>query len=133
MAAKPADALLRRIPSVETILRSEATRALLVEFPRWAVTAAIRQVLEDLRAELRGHEGAQPDGGEGPPAIAPETLAPRIARLARPSLRRVINATGVVLHTNLGRAPLSARALAAVQGIAAGYCTLEYDPERRER
>ena len=51
----------------------------------------------------------------------------------RPSLRRVINATGVVLHTNLGRAPLAERALARVQEIARGYSNLEYDPGERAR
>jgi L-seryl-tRNA(Ser) seleniumtransferase len=148
MAAKPPDAseVLRRIPSVEKILRSEAIGALLLEHPRWAVTAAIRQVLDELRTELRQDASAWGPSAAGAPALladaqpattALETaiaaLLPRIARLARPSLRRVINATGVVLHTNLGRAPLSQRALAAVQDIGAGYSTLEYDPERRER
>jgi L-seryl-tRNA(Ser) seleniumtransferase len=144
MAAKPPDAseILRRIPSVEKILRSEAISALLLEHPRWAVAAAVRQVVDELRTELRQNPYAVRPAGAGAPTPLEETqpaattiaaLLPRIARLARPSLRRVINATGVVLHTNLGRAPLSQRALAAVQDVGAGYSTLEYDPERRER
>ena len=67
------------------------------------------------------------------PAIGGPALAARVSAFLRPSLRRVINATGVVLHTNLGRAPLAERALARVQEIARGYSTLEYDPGERAR
>jgi len=110
------DAALRRIPSVEKVLRSEAARPLLARHPRWAVTAAVRRALAERREEIRQ---------TGDVVADEELLLRRVARLARPSLRRVINATGVVLHTNLGRAPLSPAALAAVADIGAGYSTLE--------
>src|SRR5437773_7142341 len=128
--AVDASEAFRRIPSVDEILRWEATRALLVSYPRWAVIRAVRELLEEVRGHARQQQSTPADVES---AVRMEVLAPRIARLARTSLRRVINATGVVLHTNLGRAPLSDRALAAVQEIGGGYSTLEYDPERRER
>lgn len=61
------------------------------------------------------------------------SVAVELSSLVRPSLRRVINATGVVLHTNLGRAPLSARAVDRVTQIARGYCNLELDLDEGER
>src|SRR5207245_6147525 len=71
--------------------------------------------------------GAPPAGGWGPAVRA------CLERLAAPSFVPVINATGVVLHTNLGRAPLAATALAAMHRIAAGYASLEYDVGRGSR
>ena len=81
-------------------------------FPRELIVDEIRRVLEDTRRELR--TGADPLPIEG-------RVRDGLAALARPSLRGVINATGVVLHTNLGRAPLGAH------GSIAGYSNLEYD------
>src|SRR5262245_59663092 len=66
-------------------------------------------------------------------AIAALEVAGPAAQLARPALRRLINATGVVLHTNLGRAPLAASARAAIDEVARGYSNLEYDLARGER
>jgi L-seryl-tRNA(Ser) seleniumtransferase len=94
------------------------------------VVAAVRAEIEDRRRAL---EVASAGAASPPLLIDPGALSARIQRLLRPSLRRVVNATGVVLHTNLGRAPLPARALARVQEIARGYCSLEYDADRRER
>jgi L-seryl-tRNA(Ser) seleniumtransferase len=116
----------RSVPSVEATLQSAAGAALLARHPRWAVVQAVREALALVRERLVADQGA----GD---LLAEAGLEERIRSLVRPSLRRVINATGVVLHTNLGRAPLSERALAALQEIGAGYCTVEYDPERRER
>lgn len=86
------------------------------------LVGAIRDVLD----RARSHGGSEPEGG-WMAAIQSE-----LERTSRPSLVRVINATGVVLHTNLGRAPLAQRALDAMQE-AAGYCTLEYDIDAGER
>ena len=91
--------------------------------PRSLQKAGANQVLEQLRQAARAGNGPEPwdlDRLAGEARRAAEELA-------RPGLRRVVNATGVVLHTNLGRAPLSARAVAAVTGVAAGYASLEYD------
>jgi L-seryl-tRNA(Ser) seleniumtransferase len=118
--------ILRQLPSVEEVLRSPVGTALLSDHPRWAVVAAARAEIEARRADL------SQDAARGV-AIRSTALADRVAALLRPSLRRVINATGVVLHTNLGRSPLAARALARVQEVARGYSNLEYDPARRGR
>jgi len=122
--------LLRRLPSVDDVLRSAAGVALLSDNPRWAVVAAARAEIDERRRALRSDPDEAPRIEEG---IEASTLAARVERLQTPSLRRVVNATGVVLHTNLGRAPLPARALARVQEIARGYSNLEYDTAGRER
>ena len=134
------NAALRQLPSVEDVLRSPDGVALLSDHPRWAVVAAARAEIAHRRAELlraeSPHEVDSPAAPSDPLEIAPilrPALAARVTAFLRPSLRRVINATGVVLHTNLGRAPLAARALARVQDVARGYSNLEYDPAQRAR
>jgi L-seryl-tRNA(Ser) seleniumtransferase len=90
-------------------------------------TAIAREVLAERRAELLGGAAA------GDPEAVEADLLDRARRRAEPSLRRVLNATGVIVHTNLGRAPLAAAARAAVARAAAGYCNLELDLEAGER
>ena len=103
----------RRLPSVDAVLREAGPLDARV---RVRLTAAVRELL----AERRG-------GGEGLDAATAARLArERLADRDRPTLRRVLNATGVVLHTNLGRAPLSARAIDAIRD-AAGAVSVEYD------
>jgi L-seryl-tRNA(Ser) seleniumtransferase len=118
-------ALLRRLPSVEEVLQEPATRALLERLPRWAVLEGVRETLE--RARRRILTGGAP----------PEDLAAAAAALAnakaRPSLRRVINATGVILHTNIGRACLPEAALQAALEAGRAYSTLEFDLEAGTR
>jgi L-seryl-tRNA(Ser) seleniumtransferase len=111
---------LRDLPSVDQLLRDER----LASEPHDLVVAAARSVLESARAEIG--TGADP----GP--IVDRVLA-ELARARRPSLRRVLNATGVLVHTNLGRAPLSDAALRRVAEVGAGYSNLEYSLERGER
>jgi L-seryl-tRNA(Ser) seleniumtransferase len=105
--------------------------------PRWAVVEAARRAIAGRRdAILRGQAGEDGDGAAGAGralAIDPREVAAAAAELVRPALRRVINATGVVLHTNLGRAPLADAARAAIDEVAAGYSNLEYDLARGER
>ena len=113
---------LRHLPSVDRVLRSDTATALLSRYPRWAVVSSVRTALAERRR-----------AATSPAAPVADDLEDRIKALLRPSLRPLINATGVVLHTNLGRAPLSARALAAIAGIAPGYSTLEYDPDEGRR
>ena len=115
--------LLRRIPKVDELLRAPALAALEAEAP--ALTAAVRAELEELRARvLDGGCDDLPDEG----ALCAAVTA-RVRRAGLPSLRPVVNGTGVVLHTNLGRACLSPQAAEAAQAAARSYSTLEYDVE----
>ncbi len=110
---------LRDLPAIDELLR--AAPALLNEYGREAVVRALRQVVDEARQAVRAG-GAVPSEAE-----LLTRAAVLLAGAARPTLRPVINATGVILHTNLGRAPLSAEALAALMEVGSGYSTLEYD------
>jgi len=113
----------RKLPSVSTLLESDGVRALLDQAPRSVVVDAVRATIDVAR------NGSVPKSdAEWITAI---TNALSLAQ--RPSLRRVINATGVVLHTNLGRAPLATAAIDAIREAASGYSNLEYDIERGNR
>jgi L-seryl-tRNA(Ser) seleniumtransferase len=115
----------RALPSVNALLESDGVRALLEDAPRALVTLAVRDAIDASRAEPAR---APTD----PPAWTTAVRAALDARTRR-SLRPVINATGVVLHTNLGRAPMPAAALDAIATAAAGYSNLEYDLSAGER
>ena len=123
--AKPA---LRTLPSVERLLSHPSLEALTAEVPRSLRVAAVRDTLDEVRESLRREGAAAPDLD----ALA-RVAAMRARTASLPALRRVLNATGVVLHTNLGRAPLSERARRAVAEVASGYCSLEYDLEAGKR
>lgn len=115
----------RRIPAVDALLGAPAFAPLLERASRGRVTAALRAVQAELRRRLTRGD-ATPDGIEQPDWYAEHTAA-QLSRMDRPSLRPVINATGVVLHTNLGRALLPEPARAAMQAAATSYSNLEYD------
>jgi L-seryl-tRNA(Ser) seleniumtransferase len=115
----------RTLPSVGVLLESAELAPLLERAPRSLVTDAIRFVIETAR-----ENPAAAPGDLGSWARAVEA---RLTISERPSLRPVINATGVVLHTNLGRAPLAAVALEAIVETAAVACNLEYDLEKGTR
>ena len=114
----------RALPSVGALLERAPVRALLDTAPRTLLVDAVRATV----AEARESATAPRDDDAWAAAIAA-----RLAELSRPSLRRVINATGIVLHTNLGRAPLADAALDAIGSIAGGYSNLELDLERGVR
>jgi L-seryl-tRNA(Ser) seleniumtransferase len=115
--------LLSSLPSVEKILQSDTARALVDEFGRPLTTDAIRATLDSLRSELASQRR------DVPPPLDAILLGTRrlLGDWTRESVQRVINATGVVLHTNLGRAPLSHAAIEAMSRVALGYSDLEYD------
>ncbi len=123
--------LRREIPAVDRLLGSPSFAPLLAASPRTLVHAALMRVQQRLRERI-GNGVPAPDGFKDPEWYARETEA-ELASLRRPSLRPVINATGVVLHTNLGRAPLADAAIDAIIRTARGYSTLEYDIERGAR
>ena len=117
----------RHIPSIEILLRRPRLVAAADGHGRERVADAARRAAAELRGQLQS-------GGSGLPSsesaaadwIEAQTLG-ALREASVPSLRRVINATGVILHTNLGRAPLAAAAVARVADVAAGYSNLEYD------
>jgi L-seryl-tRNA(Ser) seleniumtransferase len=108
----------RALPSVSSLLDTAGVRALLGTAPRALVVNAVRDVVARVR-EL----GTAPADEEA----WTQAVAERLSTARRPSLRPVINATGVVLHTNLGRAPLARAALDAIEAVASGYSNLEYE------
>ena len=117
----------RDIPSVDQILKHPRTEQLLGAYGHAWTVSAIREVLDELRQSL-------PNLAEIPSdAELENSLESILQKQSQPSLRPVINATGVLLHTNLGRAPLSQAALAAVESVACGYSTLEYDLTKGKR
>ncbi len=123
-------ALLRRIPSIDRLLGAPELRALADECPHVLLREAAQQAVAEIRQLILDEQA-------GPSSVDPETAAARAAALAKhlmqPSLRRVINVTGTLLHTNLGRAPLCQAALQAVEEVSRGYSNLEYDLEAGRR
>ncbi len=106
----------RALPSVDRLLRLTGVEALTAARPRALVVQAAREAVAEVRAARAGA-----------PADWTALVTTHLDRLATPTLRRCVNATGVVLHTNLGRAPLAPAALAAMQEAAGGYSSLEFD------
>lgn len=113
----------RHVPQVQRLLEPPAALALAAAYGRAALTDACRVVLDDVRGAIASGALAAVPVDDDLIAAAGQKLAAR----RRAGLRRVINATGIVLHTNLGRAPLAAEAIAAIADVAAGYCNLEFD------
>jgi L-seryl-tRNA(Ser) seleniumtransferase len=123
---------LRVIPSIEQLRQRAAMRALETRYGRGALTDALRAETAGLRDRLASGRIAAVTVDEAIDEIEIGAEA-RLRAAMRPSLVRVINATGVIVHTNLGRAPLSAAALARMTEIAGGYANLEYDVARGAR
>jgi L-seryl-tRNA(Ser) seleniumtransferase len=118
------NAPLRDIPSVQKLLESPRLQPLLDRYTHRAVAARVRGYLQELRQQLR----LQGNGHTVPPAEElAERFAQRIELDERPPLRPVINATGILLHTGLGRAPLADEALQALLSVARGYASVELD------
>lgn len=131
-SAPAKDSALRAIPAVDQLLRSKSMAELQSKVGLGQLTAIAREVTEEMRAEIQsGALVAQ--GREELLAHAVAQIRLRGEKDLRSSIRRVINATGVILHTNLGRAPLSEAARNAINREAAGYCTLEFDSETGSR
>ena len=114
----------RDLPSVNTLLETTAVHSLLEQHPRRVVLDAVRSAIDAARAAGDFHRTEQQ---------WIESIASAVRNRTQPSLRRVINATGVVLHTNLGRAPLADAAIRAIEEVAEGFSNLEYDLETGQR
>ncbi|MCO6436188.1 MAG: L-seryl-tRNA(Sec) selenium transferase [Phycisphaerae bacterium] len=127
--SQPARELLRSLPSVSSLLEHEEVADWLQGLPRSLVVLSLQSALENFRREILAGRIFEPVDDSVVLAVAEEELL----RRSMPSLRRVINATGIVLHTGLGRAPLSAAAIEAVAEGCGGYCSLEIDLETGRR
>ncbi len=118
---------LRALPSVEVVLQNEDTKGLISQYGRPLTTEAIRSILSEARK-------AYQELGSIPalPSLLVQVQS-RLSEWTAPTLIPVINATGVILHTNLGRAPLSRASVRAMQIVAEGYSNLEFDLESGKR
>jgi L-seryl-tRNA(Ser) seleniumtransferase len=118
---------LRQIPSVDQLIKTETVMNCISEYGRPLTVQAIRKVLEEVRSIH----------SDGDPIPVEEDLLNRVigklASWTAPTLQPVINATGVILHTNLGRAPISSSAIQAIKTAASGYSSLEYQLEKGRR
>ncbi len=122
---------LRHLPPVQAVLEARPALWLAQRFSRAEVVEAVRAALEEARVAVRADPDAPLPDCSGEAFF--EDLAARILAARRPRLRPVINATGIIIHTNLGRAPLAPEALDAVREAACGYANLELDLETGKR
>jgi L-seryl-tRNA(Ser) seleniumtransferase len=123
--------LLRQLPQVDALLGSSGMASLLKAYSRQEVADTLRAALHTLRGELKaGRLNQLPDFGS---AAFAQSLAEKIESERQPNLRPAINATGIIIHTNLGRARLAPEALAAMQAVGAGHSNLELDLETGRR
>jgi len=124
-------ALLRRVPSVDELLLRPGLVALCREVERSFVVETTREVLEGLRREITSGEALTDEVLH--PAAIEQRIVNAMQKEFAPSLQPVINASGVILHTNLGRAPLSAHVVEEIRRTATQYSNLEYDLEAGAR
>ncbi len=125
-----ADNPFRRLPAVNDILDAVPVRSLSSAHAHATILAAVRSELDDLRQRIQRDESLE--GASDAEAVARRVVA-RIERETRPNLRTVVNATGIVLHTNLGRAPMAEDAAQAAYEAARGYLNLELDLDDGKR
>lgn len=118
---------LRRIPSIDSLLNSDEAISLIHDYGRDQVLFSLRQVLDDLRNRSKIKED------NFSKIFIFEQAKAKLTKIFFPTLLPVINATGVILHTNLGRAPLSSETIQSMQTIGSSYNTLEYDLEKGKR
>jgi L-seryl-tRNA(Ser) seleniumtransferase len=122
--------LLRRLPRIDDLMNHPRLRPLLDKAPKALALRVVREVVEEVRQAILGESKTPPD-------TDPDTIAARAAERLQdnqaPSLRRVINATGVILHTGLGRAPLPKAAQAALKDVTDGFSNVQADLETGER
>lgn len=118
---------LRELPSVDQLLQTPQSQEWVALYGRPLTVEAIRSGLNEARAHY-GRQGSLPER-----QALLQAIADTLEMWAAPTLQPVINAAGVILHTNLGRAPLSQAALQAIQNVSQGYSTLEYDLKQGKR
>jgi L-seryl-tRNA(Ser) seleniumtransferase len=114
---------LRNIPPVEQLLQSSAAESWEADYGRSLTTTAIRSVLDDIRQNIKTGRVKDVPGNK----IITDRIESQLQSWTRPTLTPVINATGVILHTNMGRAPLADSAIRAMDAASSGYSNLELD------
>ena len=131
MADQSIQEALRSLPSVEEILQNlslNKKNALLADLPHALKADIIRKEIDTRRSAILANQHADTDASS-----ITEVVIDQLELQANPSLRRVVNATGIIVHTNLGRSVLADEALESVIEVAKGYSTLEYDTQAMER
>ena len=123
--------LFRNIPKVDVLLESEEIQKLIERYNRDTVVEAIREETENLRSFIKKTE----DEEEAKEKIENlvKNITDSVVKMNQPDMRMVINATGTILHTNLGRAPISTEHMNYIADLATGYCNLEYSLEEGKR
>ncbi len=117
----------RVIPSIEQLRQRAGVQTLSARYGDERTLAALREVATQLRDQMATPAGSTPATSSEAAAYLERRAAETLAQTFRPSLRRVINATGVIVHTNLGRAPLARAAVDRLEELGGGYSNLEYD------
>lgn len=128
MANKPDTTQLKNLPQIEEVLKQPILASLQDTLPQKQLTEAARAAVDTLRKRILAGESVTIDIADIAQAAYNRTLS-----LTQPSLRRVINASGVIIHTNLGRSVLAPEAVSAVNQVIAGYSTLEYSVQNMAR
>jgi L-seryl-tRNA(Ser) seleniumtransferase len=128
MAEDNRNRLLSKLVQVDTVLHQPAIASLVERFGRQAVTEAVRDCLQSLRERILSGEEVEVNE-----QVLAEVTAGLLDRVFRPSLCRVVNATGIIVHTGLGRAVMPKECLDALSEIASGYCLLEMSRESGKR
>ncbi|MFA5881694.1 MAG: L-seryl-tRNA(Sec) selenium transferase [Eubacteriales bacterium] len=124
-------AKLRRLPAISIILEDDRVKELAVSHPHTVIVEAASEVVQGIRETIL-RDANESRTQQDLSAIVDKVIS-RVSEKSRPNLRKVINATGIVLHTNLGRSVLAKAAVQAINEIAGGYSNLELDLETGER
>lgn len=124
---------LRSIPSVDRALQNEKISAAVALYGCEIVKDSLRKILDNLRKDILGNENAEIVTADKLIAEIADSVVERCKTIAKPSMKKVLNATGILIHTNMGRAPLGKKILEEVFGTLAGYCNLELNLETGSR
>ncbi len=132
MSKQEQQMLLRRLPAVDTVLRMSETDRIIAQYGSTQVTQQLRQLTDDWRKQILSGE-LNGTAFDAQLAALHQQLTQRLLRANRSSLRPVINATGIIIHTNLGRSLLPDVAREQINAVASAYSTLEVDVETGDR
>ncbi len=132
MLLKDKGEMFRKIPSVDSLLNSPELIKISSKYPRNLILRAINQILGEVRESIEKIDVTE-SLGELKIKDVSKKVAERLQQLSRPSLKPVINATGVIVHTNLGRSMLADRVIKRFRPLSEGYSNLEYDLESGKR